>query len=308
VAEGFGALVTWVQTHWGQIKGYIEGAINTVATVVGGVIDGLKVAWQTWGDELVTIAQTMWGYIKGTVENGITLVKGVIDTVMGIIRGDWSAAWDGIKGILGAVWDQIKLAVSTGVELVKTVLSAAWDAIKLVASTAWDAFKKVISDAIDAVVEFAKAMPGRIVAAIGSLGDKLYQAGKDLIGGMVRGIRDAIPDIASVLSGIPGIGAVAGAIGIPGFAAGGRPTPGRLSLVGERGPELFIPDTAGTIVPAAATRSMLGRTGGTAQGGVTIVVQGTVLDGRQLGELAAEGLNAYARSQNRPVLATGLVG
>jgi hypothetical protein len=50
----------------------------------------------------------------------------------------------------------------------------------------------------------------------------------------------------------------------------------------------------GTVNSLASTR------GGS--GGVTIVVQGTVLDGRQLGQLAAEGLNEYARTQNRPVL------
>lgn len=35
------------------------------------------------------------------------------------------------------------------------------------------------------------------------------------------------------------------------FADGGRPPRGKVSLVGERGPELFVPDTAGTIVPFA---------------------------------------------------------
>jgi hypothetical protein len=34
-----------------------------------------------------------------------------------------------------------------------------------------------------------------------------------------------------------------------GFAAGGDPPVGRISVVGERGPELFVPKTAGTIVP-----------------------------------------------------------
>lgn len=34
-----------------------------------------------------------------------------------------------------------------------------------------------------------------------------------------------------------------------GFADGGRPPLGRVSVVGERGPELFVPDVAGTIVP-----------------------------------------------------------
>lgn len=36
------------------------------------------------------------------------------------------------------------------------------------------------------------------------------------------------------------------------FANGGRPPVGQMALVGERGPELFIPDTAGRIVPNEA--------------------------------------------------------
>lgn len=36
---------------------------------------------------------------------------------------------------------------------------------------------------------------------------------------------------------------------VMGFADGGRPPLGRVSVVGERGPELFVPDAAGTIIP-----------------------------------------------------------
>jgi hypothetical protein len=35
----------------------------------------------------------------------------------------------------------------------------------------------------------------------------------------------------------------------PGFAAGGRPEVGRVSVVGERGPELFVADAPGTVIP-----------------------------------------------------------
>jgi hypothetical protein len=34
-----------------------------------------------------------------------------------------------------------------------------------------------------------------------------------------------------------------------GFASGGRPPVGRPSIVGERGAELFVPDSAGKIIP-----------------------------------------------------------
>jgi hypothetical protein len=48
-------------------------------------------------------------------------------------------------------------------------------------------------------------------------------------------------------------------VGPTGFANGGDPQPHRAALVGERGPELFVPQTAGTIIPNNA----LGSLGGT---------------------------------------------
>ncbi len=45
-----------------------------------------------------------------------------------------------------------------------------------------------------------------------------------------------------------------------GFADGGDPPVGKISMVGERGPELFIPKTAGTIIPNHALSGMSGTT------------------------------------------------
>jgi hypothetical protein len=53
---------------------------------------------------------------------------------------------------------------------------------------------------------------------------------------------------SAIMSAIYGIGNIAGSF----FAEGGRPTLGKLAVVGERGPELFVPDTAGEIIPTEA--------------------------------------------------------
>jgi len=45
-----------------------------------------------------------------------------------------------------------------------------------------------------------------------------------------------------------------------GYADGGDPPVGKVSVVGERGPELFIPKTAGTIIPNHALSNMGGTT------------------------------------------------
>lgn len=57
-----------------------------------------------------------------------------------------------------------------------------------------------------------------------------------------------------------GAGAAAGS-GLT-FAGGGRPPLGRPSIVGEQGPELFVPDTAGRIVTASDTADALQGMGG----------------------------------------------
>lgn len=69
--------------------------------------------------------------------------------------------------------------------------------------------------------------------------------------------------LRAVGGGLLGIfaGEVAGAA-IPQKQFGGRASAGRSVLVGERGPELFTPDTAGNILPSTAVEGMQSRGGG----------------------------------------------
>lgn len=62
------------------------------------------------------------------------------------------------------------------------------------------------------------------------------------------------------------------------FAEGGRPPVGVPSIVGEKGPEFFVPDTAGTIVPNAA----LGGGGGlVVNSPINVVIQAADMDPRR---------------------------
>jgi len=90
-------------------------------------------------------------------------------------------------------------------------------------------------------------------------------------------------------------------LGGAGFANGGRPPVGKASIVGERGPELFVPSTAGTIIP----NNQLG--GGSTNNIVVNVnmegdinAQGDQEDGRQLGTLIAAAVQGEIIRQQRP--------
>jgi phage-related minor tail protein len=82
----------------------------------------------------------------------------------------------------------------------------------------------------------------------GSLGfDDLKRVALDTMG------QIAAQSIGGGLLG--GLGSLVGSIlGLPGRATGGTVSPGRGYLVGERGPELFIPTSAGRVESNAAAR------------------------------------------------------
>ncbi len=85
---------------------------------------------------------------------------------------------------------------------------------------------------------------------------------------------------------------------LPGFASGGRPPVGRPSIVGERGPELFVPGRSGTIVPNHEL-------GGGANVTVNVDASGSSVQGdgpnaSQLGKAIGAAVQAELIKQKRP--------
>ncbi|NML89995.1 MULTISPECIES: tail tape measure protein [unclassified Sphingobium] len=70
------------------------------------------------------------------------------------------------------------------------------------------------------------------------------------------------------------IGLAASALGLPGRATGGPVAPGRAYVVGERGPEVFVPTASGQVVPHGG--------GGARDVRVNIAVQGQGADNARL--------------------------
>ena len=104
--------------------------------------------------------------------------------------------------------------------------------------------------------------------ATGKLSEAFKQVGDNIATGVSDALTDAILQTKSLADAARGLlqgiardllrlgintflSSTFGGIfsSLPTFASGGRPPVGRPSIVGERGPELFVPSTAGTIIP-----------------------------------------------------------
>jgi len=154
----------------------------------------------------------------------------------------------------------------------------------------FEIIKKSLSDGFDKAVNAFEI----IQTYITNFFDKGKALGAALVDGIVQGIKDGASAVGSAILDLPknvfGGGVINPfnplRIDLPGRAAGGPVTRSKPYIVGENGPELFMPHTAGNIVP----NHRLG-----AGGAVNVTVNaGMGTDGMQVGRDIVEVLNAYA--------------
>jgi len=156
--------------------------------------------------------------------------------------------------------------VTSMVNLVTAVIHGDW-------SRAWQEAQNIAENAVNLII-------GMIKAQFGNLPDILYRAGRDAGNSLIQGIRDAA-------SGRVEIGGIN--INPLARASGGPVTAGIPYMVGERGPELFIPGRSGTIIPNGT--------------GVTVSMQNVTINAQDRqqaelsGGLAGWGVMAAMRSR-----------
>ena len=153
--------------------------------------------------------------------------------------------------------------------------------------------KNNLKDAITGAQSFGEAMRN----VLNRIRDKIIES---QIEKLLGGFGENFGKSASGGSG-KGIGGFLGGLIGGLFANGGRPPVGKVSVVGERGPELFVPKVAGTIIPNNAIGG-----GGTTNNMITVnvdasgtSVQGNGSEADQLGGLIASVVQATIIDEKR---------
>ncbi len=140
-----------------------------------------------------------------------------IDSVLIAVRADTSAFANDVAAMKGQLSDGLGAGADRAGGAIETALSRAVKTGKL----GFDDLKGVALKALDEIAGAA------LKSGFGSLGGS-----------------SGLTGLASTLLGA--------ALGLPGRATGGPVSPGRAYVVGERGPELFVPTTSGSVAPSAA--------------------------------------------------------
>lgn len=175
------------------------------ARVVTGLVDLIRVGldFLGWlisvGEGIVELGQTIEDWSRRAHAAVTGFFAAFIAAAVGALKpigAGFEQLWSAAVSVTEWAWGVITSVVQVGVSAVRAVVGGLESVVGFVSGVfrrAADGVRNGFNDA----VEFVRGVPDRILSALGSVGSLLYQSGRDLLQGMINGIRDMIGSLAS---------------------------------------------------------------------------------------------------------------
>lgn len=159
VISGVVEFIKTLWSEWGdetiaiyqQVFEIFSGEIELIRSVFETVVTALSDFWAQWGDTITSVASTVWGAVLATISTILSVIQGIIAAVTAVIQGNWSGAWSAILGVLSTIWGAITSVVSAAISAVSSVISSILNTIKSTFSNVWNAIKATVSNVINGI-------------------------------------------------------------------------------------------------------------------------------------------------------------
>lgn len=207
------AISTTAQTIWNAIKEFFSGlweGIQTVfTTVVTAISTFLEIAW----NGIKTVAETIWTAISTAISTIVTGIQTFLTTAWDTIKTVISTVLNAIKTIFTTIWNAIKTVITTVVNGIKSTITSVWNSIKSTVTSVVNAIKSAVNSAFNAMWNGIKStisgiyntIKGGFDKAVGyikGLASAAFNWGKDIIMGIVNGIKSCIGAIGDAVSSV----------------------------------------------------------------------------------------------------------
>ena len=223
-AAAWEAISSTAQAVWNGIKDFFSGLWEGIKTIFSTVVEVIKTIITTYFNiyktiittvlnAVKTVFTTIWNGIKTVVTTVVTAIQTFITTAWNAIKNTVTTVLNAIKAVITTVWNAIKTAVTTVVNAIKNVISTVWNGIKNTVSTVVNGIKNTVSTVFNNIKSSISGTMGNIVSVIKngfnnaisfitSLPSKALQWGKDMIMGIVNGIKSCIGAVGDAVSSV----------------------------------------------------------------------------------------------------------
>ncbi|MFC7979513.1 phage tail tape measure protein [Streptomyces cinereoruber] len=202
-------VISTIQGLWSGIVNVISGALNIIQGVANIFIGIFTGNWSKAWNGVKQIFSGIWDVIVGAFQIFI------FGRIWGILRGGlskitslWSSGWNGIKTAYNAVANFIKGGISGWVNGISSLISGGINFVKNIWNLGWNGIKQTIVVNGRGILMVVKELPTKIMGFFRDLPGKLLGIGKDIIAGLVRGIKGSLGAVMgaaqAIVDKIPG--------------------------------------------------------------------------------------------------------
>lgn len=225
---------------WDAVKQIVSGAFTAIIGAIKVWFNlGILAIFKRGALKLLLSFKGLWSGAKGLVEKGLASMKGAamkgMDAIgkgfVGALKWVGRLIWNGIKGYIGLwrrLFNLVWMVVKNGWRVLRSAFGGAIAAIRTVVRELVTRiigfyrflFMRVITivrTGFTRMVAFFRGLPARILTALGNLKTKLVTKGREIVTGLMDGIKKMGKKLADfvkkfVVDHIPG--PVAKALGI----------------------------------------------------------------------------------------------
>lgn len=198
---------------WGGIKGFITGVWNGIKKAATTIWNGIKAYFTTVFKIYKTIFTTAWNTIKKVVTTVWNGLKNTASSVWNGIKSFFSTVLGGIKNFFVNNWNKIKSTTTTVFNTVKTFIGNVWNKIKTTVGNVVGGIWKAVSGKFNDIKNTVGTKMNDVRSKIKSIWDKvmsffkginLYNIGKNIIQGLIRGVGGMASSLYKKASDIVG--------------------------------------------------------------------------------------------------------
>lgn len=237
IATAVGLVISAITWLWNTISPVFAAIGNLIWAVWSGVISVVFALFKLGFALIGAVVQVFWAIIK-TVFTAIaavvmmvwsSVISPILTAIGALFTWLWSAAIQPALSAIGAffmwlwasaikpvidfisagfmwLWGIIQTVFNAIVSFIQAAIAkvvAAANGIAAFVSSVSGHFQNVVNairDKINSAVSFVRELPGKIIGAIGNLGSLLYDAGRNVIQGLINGISSMIGSLRSKMS------------------------------------------------------------------------------------------------------------
>jgi hypothetical protein len=204
------AFTAWWTAFWPALW---DTAVTTAQTGVNAVVTffqqlpgRIEALWNAFTAWWTAFWPALWNAAVTFVQNGVQAVLTWFSNLVTRAVAFATNLKTGFLNLLSTMWTTAVTTVSNAVATILDTVSGWVDSFigfitdlgvrfftEMLASM--DEGDRAAVEGIATLLATVGKIPGQVMDAIGDLGSTLYNAGRDLIGGLIGGIADAIPDL-----------------------------------------------------------------------------------------------------------------